>query len=777
MKKKFIYIISSAFFFLNVADVNAQNGYVVKDKVEYKALPFQLHQVKLLESPFKNAMQNDEAWLLDLEPDRLLSRFREYAGLKPKGEIYGGWESRGVSGHSLGHYLSAVSLMYAASGEEKFKARADYMVKELLECQQAKGTGYIGAIPDGDKIFDEVAAGDIHSQGFDLNGGWVPWYTEHKVLAGLIDAYTYTGNQDAKKVAAAFGNWIDTKFKNLSEAQFQKMLDCEHGGMNESLADLYSITGDKKYLDLSYRFHHKKILDPLAAQKDELGGVHANTQIPKVIGSARDYELTGNEKDHILSKFFWDAVVNHHSYVIGGNSNYEHFSPPDKLADQLGPNTTETCNSYNMLKLTKHLYKLDPSSSYMDYYEKVLYNHILASQNSEDGMVLYYLPLKSGEQKKFGTPDSSFWCCTGTGMENHAKYGEDIYFKDVNGGLYINLFIPSELNWEEKNFVIKQESQFPESTKVVFTIEKGNESMPFHIRVPNWTSGATLTINGKNVGGELKPGTYFTINRKWKKGEVITYNMPMSLHEQTMPDDQNKVAMLYGPVVLAAELGYQPLKNREIPVLVSNDTHAKSWIKLASQNPMKFNTFNKVSTKQETLVPLYKINDERYLVYWDRFSKEGWEKKKAEYELQLKREEELETRTLDNLRVGEMQPERDHELKGERTFTGDFQEMHWRDARDGGYFSFKMDTKNATAAELICTYFGSDGGNRKFSIQVDGKEIAREKLEAKHPNEMFNQLYDIPEPLLKGKQQIIVTFKADPGSTAGGVFGCRLVKK
>ena len=777
MKNKLIYIISSVFFLLTTAIVEAQKGYVVKDQVTYKALPFRLNQVELLESPFKNAMLKDEAWLLDLEPDRLLSRFREYSGLRPKGKIYGGWESRGISGHSLGHYLSAVSMMYAASGDEKFKARADYIVNQLLECQQKKGTGYIGAIPDGDRIFDEVAAGDIHSQGFDLNGGWVPWYTEHKVLAGLIDAYTYTGNQDAKKVAAAFGDWIDTKFKNLSEAQFQKMLDCEHGGMNEALANLYAITGEKKYLALSYRFHHKKVLDPLAAQKDELGGVHANTQIPKVIGSARDYELTGNKEDHVLSKFFWDAVVNHHSYVIGGNSNYEHFSQPDKLSEELSSNTTETCNSYNMLKLTKHLYKLDPSSSYMDYYEKVLYNHILASQNSEDGMVLYYLPLKAGGKKIFGTPEDSFWCCTGTGMENHAKYGEDIYFKDPKGGLYVNLFIPSRLDWAEKGFVIKQESQFPESSKVVFTVEKGNVSTPFHIRVPDWASGASLAVNGKIVDGELRSGTYFTIDRKWKKGDVITYIMPMSLNQQAMPDDKNKVAMLYGPVVLAGKLGPKPIKNRNIPVLVSNDTDARSWIKLTNQKPMTFNTLNTVSTKQETLVPLYKINDERYMVYWDRFSKKGWEKQKAVYELQLKKEEELEARTLDNLRIGEMQPERDHELTGERTFTGDFQERHWRDARDGGYFSFVMDNKGAENAQLICTYYGSDGGNRKFSIQIDGKEIAREKLKAKHPHEMYDEVYEIPSDLIKGKNRITVTFQAAPGNTAGGVFGCRLVKK
>lgn len=587
---------------------------------------------------------------------------------------------------------------------------------------------------------------------------------------------THTGNADAKKIAIAFGNWIGVKFKNLTEPQFQTMLNCEHGGMNEALANLYSITGDKKYLALSYRFYHKKTLDPLTQQKDQLAGLHANTQIPKVIGLARDYELTGNLQNKTAATFFWNTVVNHHSYVTGGNSNYEHFGKPDQLSPQLSESTTETCNSYNMLKLTKHLYQLDPQVKYVDYYERTLYNHILASQNAEDGMVLYYLPLKSGGEKIFGTPDDSFWCCTGTGMENHAKYGEDIYFKDAEGGLYINLFIPSQLTWKEKNFVLKQESNFPERDKIKFTVISGNFSGPFHFRVPSWTTGATIKINGRDIAEKLNPGTYFTLGRNWKKGDVIEYTMPMDLHEESMPDDKNKIAALYGPLVLAADLGNKPIKTSDIPVLVSNNNDINFWLKISDDNPLVFNTLNKVSTSPESLIPLYKIENQRYMVYWDRFDNQGWLEKKAAFELAKKRQEELEMRTLDNLRIGEMQPERDHQLKGENTFTGDLQDAHWRDARDGGYFSFLMNTKGTTDAELVCSYFGSDGGNRKFNILVDGTSIATEKLEAKKPGEMFNQIYKIPAALLQGKQQITITFKADPGNTAGGVFGCRLVK-
>ncbi|MDQ6473009.1 glycoside hydrolase family 127 protein [Flavobacterium sp. LHD-80] len=753
--------------------IQAQQGFVVSDKVKYKTDFFQLNEVRLLDSKFKNAMDKDAAYLLALEPDRLLSRFREYAGLSPKGKIYGGWEARGISGHSLGHYLTAVSLMYAATGDQRFKDRADYIVSELLECQKKKGTGYIGAIPDGDKIFNEVAAGNIKSQGFDLNGGWVPWYTQHKVLAGLVDAYMYTGNKNAKEIAVAFSDWIDVTFKNLTKEQFQKMLDCEHGGMNEALANVYAITGNKKYLELSQRFYHEKVLNPLENQKDELAGLHANTQIPKVIGTARDYELTGNPKMHTVSDFFWKEVVNHHSYVIGGNSNYEHFGARDKLADQLSPNTTETCNSYNMLKLTEHLYKLDPSSAYMDFYERVIYNHILPSQNPENGMVLYYFPLKSGEKKIFGTPDDSFWCCTGTGMENHAKYGEAIYAKGNQGDLYINLFIPSTLNWKEKGLKIKQTGNFPESNKVTFTIEEGSFKNKIYLRVPDWAINASVKINGKKAVENLTSGSYFVISGNLKKGDIIEYTMPMNLHQQAMPDDQNKVAMLYRPVVLAGELGTNTIKAREIPVLVTNDNDINNWLKISDENKLKFTIEN---TQKTSLVPLYSVIDNRYMVYWNKFSTDEWKVQKAVFEKQRLEEEALEARTLDHLRIGEMQPERDHEFEGKNTFTGEFQNMRWRDARDGGYFSFTMETKNSPQANLICTYFGSDGGKRSFSILVDGIVIAKEVLKSKKPNSFYDETYVIPKELVSNKTKITIKFLADQGNTAGGLFDCRLVK-
>lgn len=776
--KKYQFILIVLIRCLNVKYLSAQTGYLVTDQVTKQAVPFALQDVRLLNSPFKHAMEKDAEWLLSLQPDRFLNRFRKNAGLKPKAEIYGGWEARGVSGHSLGHYLSACSMMYAATGDKRFKQKTNYIIAELAECQQARKTGYVGGIPDEDKIFDEVARGDIRSQGFDLNGGWVPWYTEHKVLAGLVDAYLYTGNKEAKAVAIKFCDWIDVKFKNLTEAQFQKMLKCEQGGMNEALANVYALTGNKKYLELSYRFNHKKILDPLSEQKDVLAGVHANTQIPKIIGAARQYELTGNKASHAASDFFWNTVVNHYSYVNGGNSDHERFSnTPDHLDKFLSANTTETCNSYNMLKLTGHLFELKPAAAYMDYYERVLYNHILASQNPDNGMVLYYLPLASGTQKQFGTPEDSFWCCTGTGMENHAKYGENIYYKDNGGGLYVNLFIPSVLSWKEKSMEVKLQTRYPENGNISLDITQLKQpvAMPMHIRYPKWAvAGSRITVNGKPIAINASPGSYITITRKWKQGDHIGISYPMSFYTESMPDNAAKKAFLYGPLVLAGELGTGIIQNHDIPVFIAANNKPSDIIKPDSKQANVF--YASTGGKEVVLEPLYKVYNQKQAVYWDFFTTDEWKAKKQQFEAERKAEEELNNRTLDVMRLGEMQPERDHNFKGERSHTGDVDGIRWRDATDGGWFSFTLDTKCARSAELQCTYLGTDGGGREFDILIDGQKIAAEKLSVKQEPGIYTVNYTVPATLLSSKQSVIVKFQALPGKTAGGLFGCRLLK-
>lgn len=425
-------------------------GMKVAPQVPVEAYPFDLKDVRLLDGPFKEAMEADARYLLQVEPDRLLSDFRIHSGLEAKGKKYGGWESSGLAGHTLGHYLSACAMEYASTGDVRYLQRVNYIVDELQVCQTARKTGYIGAIPREDSLWMEVSAGKIRSRGFDLNGGWSPWYTVHKVMAGLLDAYLYCDNVKALQVEKGMADWTGSIVGHLSDSLDQRMLACEYGGMNEVLVNTYAITGDKKYLDLSYKFHDKRILDSLSMGLDNLPGKHSNTQIPKVIGCARRYELTGDEKDKTIAEFFWRTVVNDHSYATGGNSNYEYLGAARKLNDYLTDNTTETCNTYNMLKLTRHLFALHPSAGLMDYYEKALYNHILASQNHEDGMMCYFVPLRMGTKKEYSDQFHTFTCCVGSGMENHVKYGESIYFRGEGWGIVCQSFysVPSELEGE-----------------------------------------------------------------------------------------------------------------------------------------------------------------------------------------------------------------------------------------------------------------------------------------------------------------------------------------
>lgn len=457
----------------------------VQPQANIHAYAFPLEEVRLLESPFYTAMQAEAQYLLKIGPDRLLADFRAHAGLAPKGEKYGGWESSGLAGHTLGHYLSACALQYAATGDVAFLQRVNYIVDELEACQHARKTGYIGAIPNEDSVWAQVAAGNIRTRGFDLNGAWAPWYTVHKIMAGLLDAKRYCNNAKALTLAIKLADWTGNTIKDLNDDQLQRMLFCEYGGMSETLVNTYAYTGHSKYLELSRRFYDKRILDSLAAGIDILPGKHANTQIPKVIAAIRRHELTLDARDARIATFFWQTVTQHHSYATGGNSNYEYFGPADQLNETLTDNTTETCNTYNMLKLTRHLFALQPEARYMDYYEKALYNHILASQDHESGMVCYFVPLRMGGTKAYSDPWHSFTCCVGSGMENHVKYGESIYFRGRDGSLYVNLFIPSVLHWKEKGLQIRQESALPAAGTIRLTVTaKRPETFALRIRHP-----------------------------------------------------------------------------------------------------------------------------------------------------------------------------------------------------------------------------------------------------------------------------------------------------
>lgn len=748
-------------------------------QVQLSAQPFNLNEVKLLDGPFKKAMELNAEWLLSLEPDRFLAWFRKEAGLEPKAEVYGGWESETIAGHSLGHYMSACAMMYANTGQEAFKQKTDYIVDELAAVQDAHGSGYMSAFPNGKRAFEEVSRGEIRSRGFDLNGIWVPWYTQHKLMAGLRDVYVYTGNKKALDVWIRHADWIDQLLANLNDEQWQRMLACEHGGINETFADLYAITGDKRYLALAEKFYHKAVLDPLSEQRNILPGLHANTQIPKIIGSARLYELTAKERYETIAEFFWTTVVNHYTYANGGNSAEEYFGQPDRLAERMH-DTTETCNTYNMLKLTRHLFAWKPNASYMDYYERALLNHILAHQHPEEGGRLVYKGfLDMPARKGFSHPTRSFWCCVGTGMENHAKYADTIY-AHANDTLYVNLFISSVLNWKDKGITLTQQSQLPPAGRVTLSFASDKpQRLELKIRKPYWTTRVTVTLNGQPMPATLEDDGYLTLRRTFEQGDQIVLTLPMNLHTSPLPDMPNRTAFLYGPTLLAALLN----ERQEPPVLVAENTEVllKSFKQTA---PLEFildsaarqlgpNGWQPISLK---FIPLYTIAEQPYTVYLDVFDPDAWAEKEAEFAAEQERLRRLEAMSIDTLQLGQMQPERDHNLTGERTNVGTFGGRMWRDAYNG-WFEFDMKVLPDKPVDLIVTYWGSERGRRTFDILVDGEKIATQVLDRNKPNEFFDVTYPIPEELTKGKEKVRVRFQSHPNSYAGGVFGVRTIRR
>jgi DUF1680 family protein len=736
--------------------------------------------VKLLDGPYRRALELDGKFLLGLDVDRLVAPFRTQAGLEEKAKAYGGWEGRGIAGHSLGHYLSACARMYGATGDEEFRQRVARAVEQLDQCQQAAGDGFVGGMPEARRIFGEVSRGEIRSQGFDLNGSWVPWYNQHKLFAGLIDAYQFCGNEQAKAVAVRLGDWAIATTKDLSDDQWQRMLACEHGGMNETLADLYAITGNGAYLELGKKFYHRAILDPLADGRDELGGKHANTQIPKIIGAARIYELTGDQKFADVARFFWETVVAHHTYVTGGNSQDEHFGPPGRLNDRLGVNTTESCNTYNMLKLTAKLFELEPRGEYAEYMERALWNHILPSRHPESGRVTYFLTLKPGEKRRY-TGELEFTCCNGSGMENPPRTADYIYFHG-DGELWVNQFIASEVAWD--GFTVRQETQFPNEPRTTITFAGGEpKRFTLRLRHPKWIAGAlAMTLNGEPVKAVSTPGGFAAIDREWADGDTLTVELPLSLHTESMPDNAQRVAVFDGPILLAGDLSGDD--QRRVPAIVNDDRPVDEWVKPAGGGgaadlygtKLHFALQGVGRPRDVSLLPFYAAHDMPATAYWDTFDQAQWQRREAEREAERQREAELAARTVDVLAVGEMQPERDHDVKGERTEAGEWSGRKFRHAWDGGWFSCELKTPGDGPAELLVDYWGSETGAREFDVQVDGVTIATTSLHMDAPDQFWQQAYPLPAELMAGKKTVTVRFQAKPGNYAGGVFGLRLVR-
>jgi hypothetical protein len=513
-------------------------------------------------------------------------------------------------------------MMYQTTGDSRFLDRVNYIVGELKVLQDSDGKGYIGAFPKGKHVFeDEVARGNIRAKGFDLNGIWSPYYTIHKMMAGLRDAHELCGNDEALKVEKKFGDWLETIVGSLTNEQIQKMLKCEYGGISETLADLYADTRDEKYLRLSELFYDKAILDSLKLRKDILPGKHGNTNIPKLIALSRLYELTGDTSDRGAARYFWRTVVEHHSYVTGGNGNKEYFGQEDKRSDRLGQETTETCNVYNMLKLSEHLFEWEPAASVADYYERALFNHILSSQNPENGKVIYNLSLGMGGFKEFQDP-FDFTCCIGSGMETHSKYARNIFYHN-NNELFVFQYIASELNWKEKGLIITQKTAFPaeQGSLIEFKCDKPVK-LTLMIRYPAWAKkGIVLKVNNTEEKVENIAGSFIPIERTWETGDKVEISIPFSLRIEAMPDDTNRIAVMYGPLVMAGDLGPVAdtvIKSPEyVPVLMTENRDPALWMKPVEGKKNTFRTNNTGNLRDVELRPFYAIYDRRYSVYWD----------------------------------------------------------------------------------------------------------------------------------------------------------------
>ncbi|MBN1925976.1 MAG: glycoside hydrolase family 127 protein [Prolixibacteraceae bacterium] len=766
---------------------------------------FPLTDVHLLNGPFKHAQDLNVETLLKYDTDRFLAPFRKVAGLPAKAENYGNWESDGLDGHIGGHYLSAMAIHYASTGNMECYKRMQYMVDEFRACQEANSTkyhdwgkGYVGGVPNSDILWPEIKSGNIAV----IWKYWVPWYNLHKTYAGLRDAWLYGGNEEAKTIFLKFCDWAIDITSGLTGEQMQNMLGNEHGGINEVFADAYQMTDDKKYLNLAKRFSHEAILDPMSKGIDNLDNKHANTQVPKAVGFQRIAEVSGDEEYNNAGRFFWETVSGNRSLAFGGNSRREFFPPASSCADYVsaveGP---ESCNTHNMLKLTEVLFRMDPDAKYTDYYERALYNHILSTQHPEHGGYVYFTPARPRHYRVYSAPNEAMWCCVGTGLENHGKYGEFIYTHTTDS-LFLNLFIASELNWKAKDIRLKQETGFPyeESTKLTFT--EGNASFSLLIRYPGWVEAGKLKIevNGEQLTIDKKPGSYISINRTWKKGDVVEIELPMHNSYEELINVPSYIALMRGPILLGAKTGTEDLKGlvagssrwghiasgrllpvNNAPVIIENDrSKLIAGLKPVEGKPLHFiapDIHIENIDKPVEFEPFYGIHDSRYMMYWMALSE-------AEYKLVLDsiarveaEKLEIEKRTIDKIQPGQQQPEADHYLKSENSNTGNYQNEFWRDARSGGFFSYRLNTDGETDLSLIVRYWGSESTPRTFDILIDNEILTTENTRGKWNVQDFREVtYPLPAKMLEGKNDITLKFQPKEGNTAGGIFFIRLIK-
>ncbi|MBP5507076.1 MAG: glycoside hydrolase family 127 protein [Prevotella sp.] len=762
---------------------------------------FPLGDVTLLDGPLKKARDLNIKTLLQYDCDRMLAPYRKEAGLTPKKKAYPNWD--GLDGHVGGHYLTAMA-MNAATGSDECRQRMEYMVSELQECADANnknhpdwGKGYVGGMPNSERIWSTFKKGDFGT----YFGSWAPFYNLHKMYAGLRDAWLYCGNEQAKKLFLGFCDWAIDLTAGLSDAQMEQMLGNEHGGMNEVLVDAYAITKDKKYLDVARRFSHHRLLDPMSQRQDNLDNMHANTQVPKVVGFERISELSGDETYHDASAYFWDIVTGERSLAFGGNSRREHFPSKDACMDVIndidGP---ESCNTNNMLKLTEDLHRRNPEARFADYYELATFNHILSSQHPGHGGYVYFTPARPRHYRNYSAPNEAMWCCVGTGMENHGKYGQFIYTKNASS-LFVNLFVASELNWKEKGIVLRQETQFPYAETSRITIAQGKGAFDLLVRYPKWVKPGQfeVKVNGQPVSIVTGPSSYVSISRKWKKGDVVDITFPMHNSIMYLPNEPQYIALMHGPIMLGMKTGTEDMAHliaddsrfgqyasgkklpiNEAPILINNNINdIANQLKPIAGKPLHF----ALNTKMENAIhneiqPFFEIHDSRYMMYWLALSEDSYRSyldglAKAEQERQA-----LEARTVDKVQPGEQQPETDHKMETDRSQVGNTNDTFYRDARDGHYFSYLMQTNGQTNLSLRLKYWGvGEWKTHEFDILVDDVLVKEVNNTGKYRISEFKyETYPIPADLLKGKSQVRVKFVAKPRKQIGEIYEVRLVK-
>lgn len=763
-----------------------------------QAHSFPLAQVRLLSGPFKERQDVHLRYLLSVNADRLLAPFRAQADLAPIATAYGGWEARDIRGHSLGHYLSALALMFAATGDESLRDRAVYIVSQLRECQDSNRDGYV--LPVDKKAFEALHRGHIVASGFELNGVWVPYYTMHKVLAGLRDAYRYTDDDCALEIARNFCDWLHGTLSPLTAAQTQQMLTCEHGGMNEVLADLTADTGDERYLTMASRFfHHAKVLDPMLRGEDNLDGLHANTQIPKVVGLAREWEMTQEPAYQRAARSFWENVVHSRSFANGGHSENEHFFPVGQFPQKLTPHTCETCNTANLLKLTGHLFGWEPTAEQMDFFERALLNHLLVNIGQKEGEFGYFLNLGAVGVKVFSTPFDSWWCCVGTGLENPGRYAEFLYYHDEET-LWINGFGASRLDWLDKNVVVTQETGFPESesTRLTFACRQPT-TFGLKLRHPYWCEKLEIRLNGERVEMDSLPSSYVIIERVWQDGDTLDVTFPMRLRVESLPHSDRTICVpMFGPLVLAGivpdEAGIEsPASLRfsdHLQARGETDAFAPVFVAPsagvipAGFHPTdvfgEFQSRGVVQPQDLRFVPFYRIYEEQYAVYLSLLTQEEWARQgdsmRAQHELRTLRA----LITTDEVAPAYQQSEVQHAFESYCSTTGEWKGRKFRasqtEAGEAGWFSYRLAIDPVAQLDLVATIGSTTGREPVMGISVDGQTVNVSPSGDGLFAGVREEIYPLPLDLTRGKSAVTVRFESHPHANDACLFGLRIMK-